>query len=335
MAASGFTPISLYYSTTASAVPSAGNLVAGELALNTTDEKLYFKNAAGTVKLLASNATSAPVLSFSAGTTGFTPSTATTGAITLAGTLNVANGGTGVTTSTGTGSVVLSTSPTLVTPALGTPSSGVVTNLTGTASININGTVGATTPTTGAFTTLTASGQINGRSSNGNVFVTSNGSDADFVLSLASGLVTQNVTGSLQLQTGGVNRAVISSTGLAVTGSLSTTGGATFNGSVNASSGTGNTTITATNTTSALQLQSNSQDGYLNMTGTGYIYLRFGAGSNLKFTFGPSGQFGVNGSSYGTAGQVLTSGGSGAAPTWTTAASGAQAFVAFGSTGGY
>jgi hypothetical protein len=45
-----------------------------------------------------------------------------------------------------------------VTPALGTPSSGTVTNLTGTASININGTVGATTPTTGAFTTLSASG---------------------------------------------------------------------------------------------------------------------------------------------------------------------------------
>jgi len=42
--------------------------------------------------------------------------------------------------------------------ALGTPSSGTVTNLTGTASININGTVGATTPSTGAFTTLSASG---------------------------------------------------------------------------------------------------------------------------------------------------------------------------------
>jgi hypothetical protein len=40
--------------------------------------------------------------------------------------------------------------------ALGTPSSGTVTNLTGTASININGTVGATTATTGAFTTLTS-----------------------------------------------------------------------------------------------------------------------------------------------------------------------------------
>jgi len=39
--------------------------------------------------------------------------------------------------------------------ALGTPASGTVTNLTGTASININGTVGATTPTTGVFTIAT------------------------------------------------------------------------------------------------------------------------------------------------------------------------------------
>ena len=49
----------------------------------------------------------------------------------VTGTLPVANGGTGVTTSTGTGSVVLSTSPTLVTPILGTPTSGTLTNATG------------------------------------------------------------------------------------------------------------------------------------------------------------------------------------------------------------
>jgi hypothetical protein len=73
----------------------------------------------------------------------------------LSATLNVATGGTGVTTSTGTGSVVLSNNAVLVAPALGTPASGIVTNLTGTASININGTVGATTPNTGVFTTIT------------------------------------------------------------------------------------------------------------------------------------------------------------------------------------
>ena len=55
MAQTGFTPIQIYRSTTAAAVPLAADLAAGELAINTTDEKLYFKNAAGTVKLLASN----------------------------------------------------------------------------------------------------------------------------------------------------------------------------------------------------------------------------------------------------------------------------------------
>jgi hypothetical protein len=49
----------------------------------------------------------------------------------ITGTLGVANGGTGVTTSTGTTNVVLSNSPTLVTPALGTPSAAVLTNATG------------------------------------------------------------------------------------------------------------------------------------------------------------------------------------------------------------
>jgi hypothetical protein len=55
MAATGFTPISLYFSATAAALPSSGNLVAGELALNTNDGKLYFKNSSGTVTLLASS----------------------------------------------------------------------------------------------------------------------------------------------------------------------------------------------------------------------------------------------------------------------------------------
>ena len=56
-------------------------------------------------------------------------------------TIAVDQGGTGVTTSTGTTNVVLSNSPTLVTPALGTPSALVGTNISGTASsLNIGGT---------------------------------------------------------------------------------------------------------------------------------------------------------------------------------------------------
>jgi trimeric autotransporter adhesin len=98
MAALNFTPISLYYSSTASAVPSAGNLVNGELGLNIADMKLYAKNSSGAVTLLASSATVAPVTTISFGSTGLTPSTATSGAITVAGTLAIGSGGTGQTT---------------------------------------------------------------------------------------------------------------------------------------------------------------------------------------------------------------------------------------------
>jgi len=94
MAQATYTPISLYHSTTAAAIPSAGNLVAGELALNTTDEKLYFKNNAGTVKLLASNASSAATVSsvgqsFTGGIVSVAGSPVTTSgtlALTVAGT---------------------------------------------------------------------------------------------------------------------------------------------------------------------------------------------------------------------------------------------------------
>ena len=55
MAANNYTPIQHYRTTTAGAIPSAGSLAAGELAINLTDEKLYFKNAGGAVTLLASS----------------------------------------------------------------------------------------------------------------------------------------------------------------------------------------------------------------------------------------------------------------------------------------
>lgn len=56
MAQAGYTPISLYNSTTASAVPTNTNLVNGELAININDGKLYYKDNLGVVQLLASKA---------------------------------------------------------------------------------------------------------------------------------------------------------------------------------------------------------------------------------------------------------------------------------------
>ena len=72
----------------------------------------------------------------------------------ITGILPVVNGGTGVSTSTGTGNTVLSTSPTLVTPALGTPASGVMTNVTGTAAGLTAGNVTTNANLTGGVTSV-------------------------------------------------------------------------------------------------------------------------------------------------------------------------------------
>lgn len=99
----------------------AGDIVSGQVYLIEYD---------GTRFQLINPSTSSSVSSITFGSTGLTPSTATSGAVTVAGTLAVANGGTGVTTSTGSGANALATSPTLVTPILGTPTSGTLSNCT-------------------------------------------------------------------------------------------------------------------------------------------------------------------------------------------------------------
>lgn len=88
MAQTGYTPIQLYYSATASAQPSAGNLANGELALNIADKKLYAKDNLGSVFLLASaDGTSGTVQSVSVvsanGFAGTVANATTTPAITL------------------------------------------------------------------------------------------------------------------------------------------------------------------------------------------------------------------------------------------------------------
>lgn len=73
-------------------------------------------NGSDFVKIATTTVDGVSTISF--GTTGLTPSTATSGAVSVAGTLAVANGGTGVTSSTGTGAVVLGTDPTLSLPVI-------------------------------------------------------------------------------------------------------------------------------------------------------------------------------------------------------------------------
>ena len=136
--------------------------------------------------------------------------------------------------------------------ALGTPSSGTVTNLTGTASININGTVGATSASTGAFTTLSGTTNLNlgsgGTTTNDTAHVILNGTlnaNRGAVIQFQNNSATYAYMGSISSVIAGGSVAqdlaiysvlnqyfyvgsgtatmVISSTGLAVTGTLGAT----------------------------------------------------------------------------------------------------------------
>lgn len=176
MAQAGFTPISLYYSTTAAAVPLAANLVPGELAININDGKLYFENSSGVVTLLAQSGAASPVTTISFGTTGLTPSTATSGAVTVAGTLVVGNGGTGLTSLTagripyGAGTSALGNSANLFFDSantrlgVGTASPAVTTELVGTDAMLIpKGTTGnRPTGVSGYFRFNTTSNEFEG-----------------------------------------------------------------------------------------------------------------------------------------------------------------------------
>ena len=117
--------------TNSTAIPTAGAVAYG-------DGTKYVFNSAGTSgQVLTSNGSGAPtwttlsgigVTSFSAGTTGFTPSTATTGAITLAGTLGTANGGTNNTATPTAGTVAYGDGSKITYTAAGTTGQALLSN---------------------------------------------------------------------------------------------------------------------------------------------------------------------------------------------------------------
>jgi hypothetical protein len=213
MAASGFTPIQLYRTSTPSAVPTAGNLAAGELAINLTDEALYFKNAAGVVTLLADSSGalgSVTSVNASGGTTGLTFSggpVTSSGTLTLGGTLAVANGGTGATTAgaarTALGATTLGGNLfTITNPGAVTfPRFNADNTVSALNAADFRTAIGAGTGG-GSVTSVSGAGTVNGLTLTGTV--TSSGS-----LTLGGTLsgvsLTTAVTGTLPIANGGTN----------------------------------------------------------------------------------------------------------------------------------
>lgn len=145
------------------ATPSNGQIPIGNgtgfsLSTLTAGSGITISNTSGAITITSvAGGGSVTSVDVSGGTTGLTFSggpITSSGTITTAGVLNVANGGTGVSTSTGSGAVVLGTSPTI--------SGATVTGGT------INNTpIGGTTQAAGAFTTVSANASISSGSTTG------------------------------------------------------------------------------------------------------------------------------------------------------------------------